>query len=370
MDGVSASSQSWVKTVLPEENHLAKRLAKQIENSGPISVAEFMRAANAEYYSRADPLGAEGDFITAPEISQMFGELIGLWLTDLWMRQNRPDRCHYVELGPGRGTLAADALRSMAQFDFRPDVHFVETSDLLRGKQSQAVPQAQFCDLIDELPDDGPLFVIANEFFDALPIRQMVSTYAGWRERVVARDKGTKFMVMPGTQPLDHLVPEDFRNAPTHTIYETSPEATGFMYELVARLAKQGGLLLIIDYGYSLPGLGSTLQAVKDHQFVDPFEDPGAHDLTAHVNFLELSNLARMRDLKIRGPIEQGGWLSAIGINQRANSLADANPERLGEIEAARNRLVNGDQMGILFKVMAVTSPDWPDPEGFQAGIE
>jgi NADH dehydrogenase [ubiquinone] 1 alpha subcomplex assembly factor 7 len=356
--------------VSPEENQLAKHLAKQIEGSGPISVAEYMRAANAEYYSRADPLGVDGDFITSPEISQMFGELIGLWITDIWMRQDRPANCHYVELGPGRGTLAADALRSMAKFDFRPPVHFVETSELLKVKQSAAVPQAQFSDTLDDLPEDGPLLIVANEFFDALPIRQLVSTHAGWRERVVARDKGVKFIAMPGTQALDHLVPADFRNAATHTIYETSPEATGAMYDIVARLAKQGGLLLIIDYGYELPGLGSTLQAMKDHKFVDPFNDPGAHDLTAHVNFLELSNLARMRDLRISGPIEQGRWLSAIGINQRANTLAEASPSRLDEITVARNRLVNSDEMGSLFKVMAVSSPNWPVPEGFERGID
>lgn len=354
----------------PEDNQLAKRLAKQIESSGPISVAEYMRAANAEYYGRADPLGVDGDFITSPEISQMFGELIGMWLTDIWMRHGSPERCHYVELGPGRGTLAADALRSMAKFDFSPPVYFVETSGILQEKQSAAVPQASFSDSLDDIPEDGPLLVIANEFFDALPIRQLVSTHAGWRERVVARDQGVKFMAMPGTQALDHLIPPDFRNAATHTIYETSPEATGAMYDLVARIAKQGGLILIIDYGYSLPGLGSTLQAVKDHIFVEPFTNPGAHDLTAHVNFLELSNLARMRDLRVSGPIEQGQWLSAIGINQRAYSLAEASPDRADEISAARDRLVNGEEMGSLFKVMAVSSPNWPVPEGFERGID
>ncbi len=354
----------------PDENQLAKRLAKQIEASGPISVAEYMRSANAEYYSRSDPLGVDGDFITSPEISQMFGELIGLWLTDIWMRKGRPERCHYIELGPGRGTLAADALRSMANFGFAPPVHFVENSGLLQDKQTAAVPQASFSDTLDDMPEDGPLFIVANEFFDALPIRQLVSTHSGWRERVVARDRGSKFMAMPGTQALDHLVPPEFRNAATHTIYETSPEATGAMYDIVARLAKQGGLLLIIDYGYSLPGLGSTLQAMKDHIFVDPFNDPGANDLTAHVNFLELSNLARMRDLRVSGPIEQGQWLSAIGINQRAYTLAEASPDRTEEITAARNRLVNSEEMGSLFKVMAVSSPDWPLPEGFERGID
>jgi NADH dehydrogenase [ubiquinone] 1 alpha subcomplex assembly factor 7 len=352
-----------------EPNTLAERLARQIEGSGPISVAEYMRAANSEYYNRADPLGVDGDFITAPEISQMFGELIGLWLADIWMRQNRPARCHYVELGPGRGTLAADALRTMAQFEFEPDVHFVETSEALRVKQKQAVPLCHIHSSVDDLPDNGPLLIVANEFFDALPVRQLVLTHSGWRERVVARDKGTKFIAMPGIQAMDAIVPSDFRNAAAQSIYETSPDAAGVMYDLAARLSKQGGLLLVIDYGYAQPGLGSTLQAVKNHQFVDPFENPGECDLTAHVNFLEIANLARMRDLRISGPIEQGTWLAALGINQRASLLAEASPNRADELFAARDRLVEGDKMGSLFKVLALTSTDWPKPEGFEPGI-
>lgn len=353
----------------PEANSLAERLARQIEGSGPISVAEYMRAANAEYYNRADPLGVAGDFITAPEISQMFGELVGIWLADIWMRQNRPPHCHYVELGPGRGTLAADALRTMAQFEFEPDVHFVETSEALRIKQKQAVPISQIHSSVDDLPDSGPLLIVANEFFDALPIRQLVLTHSGWRERVVARDKGTKFIAMPGIQAMDAIVPNDFRTAPTQSIYETSPDAAGVMYDLAARLSKQGGVLLVIDYGYAQPGLGSTLQAVKDHQFVDPFDNPGDCDLTAHVNFLEIANLARMRDLRISGPTEQGAWLAALGINQRASLLAEASPQRSEELFSARDRLVEGDKMGSLFKVLAISSPNWPKPEGFEQGI-
>lgn len=352
-----------------ETNQLALRLAKQIEGSGPISVAEYMRAANAEYYSRSDPFGVDGDFITSPEISQTFGEMIGVWLTDIWLRQNSPANCHYVELGPGRGTLAADALRAMARFEFEPAVHFVETSEVLRAKQAQSVPQSCFYGAIDELPDDAPLMVVANEFFDALPVRQLVSTHSGWRERVVVRDRGAKFTPMPGAQSMDAAVPEEFRNSRNDAIYETSPAASGIMYELAARLGKQGGLLLIIDYGYAQPGLGSTLQAVKNHQFVDPFTNPGEHDLTAHVNFLELGNLARMRELRVEGPVEQGIWLKALGINQRAASLATAAPEKAEEIFEARDRLVNDDQMGRLFKVMAITSSDWPRPEGFVQSI-
>jgi NADH dehydrogenase [ubiquinone] 1 alpha subcomplex assembly factor 7 len=356
--------------VSPDQNNLALRLARQIEGSGPISVAEYMRSANAEYYNRSDPLGAEGDFITAPEISQMFGELVGMWLADIWMRQNRPSNCHYVELGPGRGTLAADILRSVKQFAFEPSVHFVETSDALKNKQMLAVPQAIFCATVEDLPEDGPLLIIANEFFDALPIRQMVSTHSGWRERVIARDRGTKFMAMPGSQAVDHLVPADLRNAPSHSIYETSPDASTIMYELATRLSKQGGVLLVIDYGYAHPGLGSTLQAVKNHQFTDPFENPGDCDLSAHVNFLELVNLARIRNLHVSGTIDQGAWLAALGINHRAAILAESNPEKADEIFAARNRLINGDEMGSLFKIAAFSSSDWPVPEGFERSIE
>jgi NADH dehydrogenase [ubiquinone] 1 alpha subcomplex assembly factor 7 len=351
--------------VSPDSEQIAMALAAQIEGSGPISIAEYMRMANGKYYDNADPLGADGDFITAPEISQMFGELVGLWFADIWMRGNGAQNCHYTELGPGRGTLAADALRAMAQFGFAPDVHFVETSGALRTKQIANVPHATFHDRVEQLPDTGPLFVIANEFFDALPIKQLVATHTGWREQLVARDYGTKFIAVPGTHAMDHIVPLVIRNAPTGSIYETAPEASAILFELCARLKKQGGALLIIDYGYDKFGLGSTLQAVKDHQFADPFENPGGHDLTAHVNFLEMVNLAHMQDLRVCGPVGQGAWLEALGINQRAAKLAQTSPSRADEIDAARKRLVAGEAMGSLFKIMAITAPDYPEPEGF-----
>lgn len=349
----------------PEPNQLALRLAKQIEASGPITVAEFMRAANTEYYGKSDPLGAAGDFITAPEISQIFGELVGMWLTDMWLRQNSPERCYYAELGPGRGTLANDALRAMSRFDFAPQVHFVETSRLLRDKQLEAVPDARFHETISELPNDAPLLIVANEFFDALPVRQLVSTYSGWRERVVARDRGTKFVAMPGSRAMDSSVPGWFQNSQIDAIYETSPATSEMMHTLALRLQKQSGVLLIIDYGYEQPGIGSTLQAVRKHQFADPFDNPGEHDLTAHVNFLELGNVARVHNLQVHGPVEQGNWLEVLGINQRTAKLVDVLPARAEEFFQARNRLVERDQMGSLFKVMAICSADWPIPEGF-----
>ncbi len=343
-------------------------LARQIEGSGPISVAEYMRSANDEYYRAADPLGVDGDFITAPEISQMFGELVGLWLADLWMRANRPATCKYVELGPGRGTLAADALRAMARFDFDPAVCFVETSELLRVKQLTSVPAATVIGKVEDLPNEGPLLIVANEFFDALPIKQLISTHAGWRELLIARGPGGTFVTVPGTHNMDHIVPPAIRGAPANSIYETAPDASRIIFELMTRLQKQGGALLVIDYGYAEPGLGSTLQAVKGHAFADPFENPGHHDLTAHVNFAEMANLAAMREMRVSGPAGQGDWLAALGIDHRAASIAAQSPERADEINAARDRLVDAAQMGTLFKVLAISSPDWPVPEGF-AGL-
>jgi NADH dehydrogenase [ubiquinone] 1 alpha subcomplex assembly factor 7 len=352
---------------LPDTVPLSLRLSKQIEANGPITIAEYMRLANAEYYNNGDPFGVAGDFITAPEVSQMFGELVGIWFADLYLRNDRPDKCSLVELGPGRGTLMADALRVMARFDFNPDVYFVETSGSLQSQQQDAVPDARAVETIDDLPEDGPILIIANEFFDALPIRQFVATHAGWRERIVTRERGNKFAAMPGTKAVDDLVPPEFRNAPSPSVYETSPQTAAIMYELATRIARQGGALLVIDYGYTQPGLGSTLQAVKQHQFADPFENPGGQDLTAHVNFLELANLARMRNLRVSGPVEQGSWLKALGIDARTDSLSVASPDRANDLKTMRDRLVEPSQMGSLFKVLSVSSENWPVPEGFAA---
>lgn len=354
---------------MPDPASLSDRLARQITASGPISISEYMRVSNAEYYARADPLGVDGDFITAPEISQMFGELVGLWFADLWLRQNRPENIQYAELGPGRGTLAADALRAMAKLRLQPPVHFVETSPALREKQNLAVPAATFSDGIDQLPSDSPLFIVANEFFDALPYRQFVATENGWREQMLSHD-GQSFNVIAGQQSCDHMVPEDFRSAETGSIFETSPASVEVIYELSARLKKQGGAMLIIDYGYAQPGFGSSLQALKKHEYVDPFISPGEVDLTAHVNFMEIANLATQQGLLVSGPVHQGAWLSALGINQRADMLAVAAPDRVEDIMAARNRLVDTAQMGHLFKVLAISTPDWPTPEGFVQAID
>ncbi|QJQ33639.1 class I SAM-dependent methyltransferase [Sphingomonas lacunae] len=322
-----------------------------------------MAYANAHYYATRDPLGADGDFITAPEISQMFGELIGLWCADLWMRAGQPDAA-WVELGPGRGTLASDALRSMRRFGLDPAVHLVETSPVLRDQQAARVPAAVFHDDVSSLPADRPLIIVANEFFDALPIRQLVRSREGWRERVVTMDGG-RFVPAIGQQPMDAAVPSLLRMQPPGTILESCPAGSAIMADLAGTLARQGGALLVIDYGYPATAPGDTLQAVKGHNHVDPFADLGEVDLTAHVDFGALAAVARGVGLRVSGPVGQGPFLRALGLDQRANALMAGQPDRRDAIASQRDRLAEDEQMGQLFKVMAAAAPGWPVPEGF-----
>jgi NADH dehydrogenase [ubiquinone] 1 alpha subcomplex assembly factor 7 len=350
-----------------------QRLARQIEAGGPISVAHVMAEANAHYYGSRDPLGAAGDFITAPEISQMFGELVGLCLADAWMRSGRrPDPLpdpFYVELGPGRGTLAADALRAMAMAALAPRVHLVETSPTLRERQRALLPHAAHHDDLDSVPEQGALLIVANEFFDALPVRQIARTEAGWRERVVVSapdaEPGTRFVPMAGYRAMDAAVPAHLAGAPVGSIIETSPACATIAFTIARRLMKQGGVALFIDYGYEGPAVGDTLQAVRGHKFSDPFAHVGESDLTAHVDFGTIGNIGRQAGLTVLGPVDQGAFLTRLGIDARAAGLAKAQPERAAEVEAARNRLVAPDQMGTLFKVMAFVHPAWMPPEGF-----
>lgn len=357
------------KTSDQSDNIIAKQIAKKISASGSMSVLEYMRIANDAYYNGHDPLGEDGDFVTAPEISQMFGELIGIWMTDIWIRSGHTRNVNYVELGPGRGTLAKDILRTTNRFDFKPAPFFVETSETLRAKQVKTLPEVNFCNTIDELPEDGPLFIVANEFFDALPIRQFIATHSGWRERVITKDKGNKFTAMPSTTAMDSFIPNDIRSAPVDSIYETNPQTSDIIYELINRIKEQGGFLLIIDYGYDASGHGNTLQSISNHRFANPFQDPGKRDITAHVNFMEIANIARLRDMQLSGPIEQGDWLENLGINVRTENLINSQPERAEEINAARLRLISEDEMGRLFKVMAISHNEWPMGEGFKNPI-
>ena len=341
---------------------LSATFRRLIERHGPMPVSRYMGENNARYYASRDPLGAQGDFTTAPEISQMFGEMVGLWVADLWSRSGRPDAA-YVELGPGRGTLARDALRAMARTGLHPPVHLVEGSAALRGAQAKALSQPQFHDTIDTLPEDRPLYIVANEFLDALPIRQLVMTDKGWRERMVALD-GDRFVFAAGPSPMDDAVPEQRRNQPIGTVIETCPGAAATIAGIAQRIDVQGGAALFIDYGYLEPQTGETLQAVRRHEKVDPFEAPGDMDLTALVDFATLAKVAAREGLAV-ATATQGSWLTAMGIGLRAQSLSSKSPAHAKAISQAHDRLTAEGHMGELFKVMALTPPNAPRGAGF-----
>jgi SAM-dependent MidA family methyltransferase len=331
---------------------LAERLRRLIATSGPICVAHYMAEANAHYYATRDPLGSAGDFTTAPEISQMFGELIGLWLADLWARA-------------GRGTLAADALRAMGAAGLEPPVHFVETSPVLRRAQAGRVPSAQWHDEVSSLPDHRPLLVVANEFFDALPARQLIATPTGWRERMVTL-KADRFVPAAGPPIPASAIPERLRGAPPGTVLETSPASLAIVRQIAHRLSAQGGAALIVDYGHDRTSAGDTLQSVSGHGYADPWEAPGERDLTVHVDFEALSEVAAEEGALLYGPVGQGEFLARLGIDHRMEALTRSAPDRAGELAAAHDRLTSPEQMGSLFRVLALTAPGWPEPEGFR----
>jgi NADH dehydrogenase [ubiquinone] 1 alpha subcomplex assembly factor 7 len=344
---------------------LAPPYRRLIPTTGPISLAQYHgRIQRASYYASRDPLGEQGDFITAPEISQMFGELIGLWFADLWVKMGQAKRIHFVELGPGRGTLMTDAMRTASRYGFDPTIHFVETSPALRTLQSEKFPDAVHHHDISTLPEDRPLLVIANEFFDALPIKQLIRSADGWHERMIGLD-GDALTFVAGEERVDDLVPPSWKRAPQGTMIETSPAANALMAELCTRLKNQGGAALIIDYGPLEARAGSTLQALKNHNHVDPLTHPGEADITAHVDFERLGQIAQETGAELMGLQMQGDWLHAMGIETRAEALKRKDPDNAAVIQRQFDRLVRDDQMGTLFKVLGVCGRRWPFGFGF-----
>jgi SAM-dependent MidA family methyltransferase len=317
-----------------------RALRERIASEGPITVEAYMEACNAYYYATRDPLGAAGDFTTAPEVSQMFGEMVGAALADCWARAGRPAGAVYAELGPGRGTLASDALRVMRAAGFAGEAHLVETSPVLRSLQAEAVPDAQWHDTIDDLPDAPPLLV-ANEFFDALPVRQLAD---GVERRVMVAAGGLAF---------------DRDGA----IVEVSPARDEAAAAVARKLAANGGAAIVVDYGHAKTAPGDTLQAVRGHRFAPLLANPGEQDLTAHVDFEALAKAAE--PARATAVVTQGDWLRRLGIEARAEALIKANPDKSTEVHAALERLIDGAQMGELFKVMAIHSAGWPAPAGF-----
>lgn len=345
-------------------------LAGQIAAQGPIAVADYMGLclghATHGYYMKKVPFGREGDFTTAPEISQVFGELIGLHLADVWVRAGAPERVQLVELGPGRGTLMADILRAtkgVPGFHAALDLTFVEMSPVLRSEQKTRVPHARWADRLADVPAGQPLLLVANEFFDALPARQLVKTGKGWQERHVTLKGGRLAPVVPEDAPLlDDLVPAALRGAPEGSFFELLGGEEEIRI-LSQRLTQDGGAALIIDYGHATHSLGDTLQAMRQHAYADPFEAPGDADLTVHVDFEQIIERAGST-LRVLGPVGQGRFLRALGLDIRTAVLAKANPLKAEALVTASRRLADADQMGALFKVLSLSNANWPTPAG------
>ena len=357
---------------------LLNEIKALIAERGPITIEQFMQLSLTHpehgYYMNRDPFGAAGDFTTAPEISQMFGELVGLWAAEVWSTMGSPNPVRLVELGPGRGTLMSDALRAARvapKFHDALDVWLLETSPTLATMQHELLLECgapvAWAQTLKDIPE-GPAIVIGNEFLDALPVRQFLRVSGQWRERTVRLnpDGNLVFDVSPTAETLIHA------RAPNGEILEVSAVGHRFMYELAGRLVRQRGAALIIDYGHAFTAFGDTLQALRAHRSVDPLVLPGDCDLTAHVDFAAMARSASAAGAAVYGPIDQGDFLKSIGIDLRTKALTDrASPERADELRRARNRLVGKakGEMGALFKAMAVADRKTPAPPGFQQAV-
>ena len=358
-------------------SELGRRLAARITTDGPITVHDFMQTCLADpahgYYRAGDRLGAAGDFTTAPEISQAFGEMIGLWLAERWQAAGSPSRVALVEFGPGRGVLMDDALRAIGKalpgFASAATLHLVEISRTLRDVQARRLARAApvFHDALDTVPEDVPLFAIGNEFFDALPVRQLVRKGVRWYERVVALESGA-FAFAEGTEiACPPLSDAQLADAPDGAVVEVCPAALDIAARVAVRIRRSGGAALFVDYGTARSGWGDTLQAVRRHEKVPVFGEPGESDLTAHVDFPRLVDVARKAGAAAFGPVGQGDFLRRIGIHARLAKLAHgADPEAARNLSLASRRLLADDEMGTLFKVVAFQPTAAGAPPGFE----
>ena len=362
-----------------ESTLLSVRLKAQIARIGPISVEHYMDVcladATAGYYPSKQPIGASGDFITAPEVSQVFGELLGLWAFAVWQSMGSPHPVILAELGPGRGTLMADALRALRRlpgFMRGAKVSLVETSPPLRRAQEDSLADSgadvSWHETVETLPD-GPLIVIANEFIDALPVRQLVWRDGEWRERCVtiASNGGFKFCEGQVLPVKDLQRNAELRQLSDGSILEIRPAANAVIAALAKRTKDAPIAALIIDYGHEATECGDTLQAVSRHKFANPLEAPGNVDLTAHVDFGALRDTAHGNDLAAYGPKPQRALLLELGLEARLERLCeDAGPEQREALMAGAERLVGPAAMGVLFKALAITSKDLPPPPTFE----
>ena len=345
------------------------RIARIIAASGPMSVADYMAAClfdpEAGYYTTREPFGRAGDFITAPDVSQMFGELLAVWLTMRWREAGSPANAVIAEIGPGRGTMMADMARIFRQLDSQmcagAQFALIEISERLRQVQRKTLAGSSidfgWFGAIDELPD-GPLFIVGNEVFDAVPVRQFVKTKAGWRERCVGLDGNGRFRFVAGLTGADAaLLPPDAAGAPEGAIAEIAPAREALMETVCARIVSNGGAALFIDYGHLQPGTGDTLQALRGHAYDDVLAHPGEADVTSHVDFAALAAVASAHGLETELQA-QGKFLLNLGLLERAGQLgADLDETGRNRMRGAVERLAGPDQMGELFKVLAVTAP-------------
>ena len=358
----------------PRETPLEAELMAQIAQDGPITIAHYMAQVLGHpkhgYYMGRDPFGGRGDFITAPEVSQIFGELIGVWCAAGFQMMGAPERFALVELGPGRGTLMSDVLRAakvMPGFLAAAEVHLVETSPLLRQNQKIKLAGAgapvTWHESFESVPQ-MPLIVLANEFFDALPIRQVQKGETGWLERVVGVDGGRLALGLAQKQTPPAFAADE---AEPGTIAELSDVRDGVAETIGARVAAHGGCGLIIDYGHERSATGDTLQAMSKHGYVDVLHRPGQCDVTSHVDFESLARAFQAGGAKTYGPVPQGPFLHAVGLEVRAQKLKEKAMSRQKRlIDSAVERLAGRAQMGALFKLLAVTHPDCPMPAPFE----
>ncbi len=354
-----------------ESQALETEIRRRIAGAGPMPVGQYMALCLTDpkhgYYMKRDPLGARGDFITAPEISQMFGELIGLWTMAVWKLMGEPDNLRLIELGPGRGTMMLDILRTayaMPEFRKTVAIHFVEVSPMLEERQRRAVGGSnvpvEWHQSLEQVPP-GPSIILANEFFDALPVQQAVMCVDGWHERVVKLDEGGRLQFSNARDPIplfEQMLPSNLRDAEIGEIFEW--RADNIALELGRRVARSQGAALVIDYGHTESATGDTLQAIGSHIYTNPLESPGTVDLTAHVDFQALGQAAESMGARVFGPIEQATFLRNLGIESRAAVLRKAVPPgKAGEIDSALERLTSRDRVGMgrLFKAIGFAHP-------------
>lgn len=357
-------------------NALTRRIARLIRTDGPLSLAAFMTIVLHDreegFYSTRDSIGARGAFITAPEVTQMFGELLGLWCAETWRGQGAPKVTQLVELGPGRGVLMHDtlrALRAVPEFLSAIEVTLVEASPVLEQVQRKNLLESpakiRWVRQWSDVSQNRPLFVLGNEFLDALPLRQFVKTERGWCERMIATDSAGDLIFALAPEPAPLHLPEGLGPAEPGAVYEISFAAEALVEDVARSIAENGGAALFIDYGHAGHRFGDTLQAVTAHQRTGVFDAPGEADVSAHVDFAALARVATKSGARVHGPIAQGKFLGTLGIDQRAQRLSVDNPEYANVIAAAAHRLTGPDQMGTLFKVMAIAPPGAPPPPGF-----